>query len=279
MFKARVLTKGYGVHIPGNISCFFRPYPNGSAGCGINTDKGVFTSVSMGSGITINGKGGPANTSRIVLEKYNAEGKLSVNHSTEVPISYGFGTSASGALGLSVCLNAYLKANKSWEDVVRIAYEADMEAKTGLGDVIGLANMEGVGLKTKPGMEGLKPENRVKVKTPEWVICGLFKGGLETKKVLTNPALMEKIKKTGETCVKDLAKAPTYENLVRISRFFTKETGLWNADIKRAMEKIHDCSMIMLGHGVYCLTDEPEKKAEAMGALTEKIVTCKIVQI
>lgn len=291
---------GEEFHCNGNISCFFEICESepalrkqglseqsedaqsasrfcGSTGCGINTDKGVLTKVSEGKGILINRKESEAPTSKAVLRRFT-DRPVHIEHETEIPVSYGFGASGSGALSLSFSLNKFLKKNLSKEECIRIAHESEVECRTGLGDVIGIANGDGVGLKTKSGLEGLRPENRIKIPSADYTVCALFKGILETKKVLGNRELSKKIKEVGSICTRKLASEPTQENLIKLSRWFTKETGLWSNDVRRVMEAVPETSMIMLGNAVYCLTDEPEKKAELLRKYSENIIVCRVVR-
>ena len=131
---------------PTHITGFFAIYENGSTGAGVNLQEGMITTVNAKKSkttkikIKINGKKEHAETSRKVIEKYLAKVSenysIQVNHKTKAPIGYGLGVSGSGALSLSIALNKALKTNLTKAQILEIAKQAEIEAGTGLGDVV-----------------------------------------------------------------------------------------------------------------------------------------------
>src|SRR3989344_9111736 len=132
---------------PGHVTGFFKIYPNGSTGAGFNIENAMKTEVTAENAaknsykIYINGKlRKDAVTSEKVIQKYLKKTKkkfsIVVRHFTEYPIGYGLGLSGAGAFSLSKALNKALGTKLKEKDVVDIAMRAEIEAGTGLGDVV-----------------------------------------------------------------------------------------------------------------------------------------------
>ncbi|MFH1390744.1 MAG: hypothetical protein ABIH20_00345, partial [Candidatus Diapherotrites archaeon] len=172
----------------GHITGFFKIYSNGSTGAGFNIQNGMKTTVetkkSPKSSYKIYINGGKTNTfttSQKVIKKILAKTKqkfeIIINHKTEFPIGFGLGISGAGAFSLAEALNKTLKLKLAKKEVVEIAAKAEIEAGTGLGDVIA-EQFSGaiIGLPPYPSKKAGKIRNHYK-----YAVFGFF-GPLETKK-------------------------------------------------------------------------------------------------
>jgi len=85
--------KTAGAWAPAHITAFFKIYPHGSTGAGLNIEEGVTTEVRVRRekgrgkiGITINGKKSAAQTSRGVVKEFlsraGADYNITIRHKT-----------------------------------------------------------------------------------------------------------------------------------------------------------------------------------------------------
>ncbi len=140
---------------PAHITGFFKadldenkkPENQGSLGAGFSIEKGVTTTVEVEDSeftdfkIRISGYQ-PDNTqvSEFVINEFlkNFDGNYFVNvhHDIKVPVGYGLGCSAAVALSLSYALNEAFGTKFSREQLGKIAHNAEIICRTGLGDVL-----------------------------------------------------------------------------------------------------------------------------------------------
>ncbi len=265
----------------GHVTGFFKIYPNGSTGAGFNISNAIKTTVQAkiartnSCKILINGKKHKAETSRIVLRemlsKTSEKFQILIRHETKYPIGYGLGLSGAGALSLAEALNGALKLGLAKKEIVEIAAQADIEAGTGLGDVIAEQfNGTMIGLPPYPSRKIAKLRNKYKS-----VVFGFF-GPLSTKKIIRNAGWKKKINKTGSYCMLHLNRERSIENFVHISRVFATETGLASKQVRKAMDAFPNSSMAMLGNTIFVLTNEPKKIQKKLKVFTKRTMMAKI---
>lgn len=265
----------------GHVTGFFKIYPNGSTGAGFNIAKAMKTEVKVKKAsknsykIFINGKKENAITSKIVLGKCLKKTKqkysIIVKHSAKFPIGHGLGLSGAGALSLSEALNKALNLGVSKKEVVKIAAQADIEAGTGLGDVIA-EQFKGViiGKAPYPSKKVSKIKNNFKFA----VFC--FFGAISTKKIIRNPNWKRKINKTGSFCMRKLSKRKSIQNFLHLSRVFSLETNLVSKRVRKVMDLIPNSSMAMLGNTVFVLTNNPKKIEKQLKKYNKKTAVGRI---
>jgi len=158
---------------PAHITGFFKadldenkkPELQGSLGAGFSIEKGVTTTVEVEDSqftdfkIKVSGYQ-PDNTqvSEFVINEFlkNFDGKYFVNvhHDIRVPVGYGLGCSAAVALSLSYALNRAFGTKFSKEQLGKIAHNAEVICRTGLGDVLASYH-GGFEIRTKGGAPGI----------------------------------------------------------------------------------------------------------------------------
>jgi pantoate kinase len=264
------------VFVPGHITGFFEVFENpdplkaGSRGCGVVLSKGTLTRVeaeeARRSSMEVYVNDAPcdcpvtrsviARITRLAGEKYSVH----VEHLLELPMKYGLGVSAAGALGTALALNKALELGLSRDACGRIAHEAEVRNRTGLGDVIAeLAG--GLVLRTKPGAPGI---GRVeKIPSDYEVVVFLVGKELETKKVLLNKDKKEKINTAGKKSYEAFIREKTPENFLKASLRFAREAELMDEKVYLAAASLANhgvtSSMAMLGNALFTLTREPSK--------------------
>ncbi|MCH7902929.1 hypothetical protein IIC68_04200 [archaeon] len=265
----------------GHVTGFFKIYPNGSTGAGFNIVKAMKTEVKVKKAsknsykIFINGKKENAITSKIVLEKCLKKTKqkysIIVKHSARFPIGHGLGLSGAGAVSLSEAFNKAAKLGLSKKEIVKIAAQSDIEAGTGLGDVIA-EQFNGVMIGKAPYPS--KKVSRIK-NNYKFAVFGFF-GAISTKKIIRNSKWKRKINKTGSYCMRKLNKKKSIQNFLHLSRVFSIETTLVSKKVRKVMDLIPDSSMAMLGNTVFVLTNNPEKIEKQLKKYTKKTAIGKL---
>lgn len=270
-------------YAPAHITGFFRAYQNGSTGAGINLKEGVTTKASSKKSaekkitVKINGKKQKGHTSLNVIEEYlkiaGKKHEIDVLHQTRIPIGFGLGASGAGALSLSLALNESLGTGLSKKHALEIARQAEIKAKTGLGDVIA-QQFRGL-------MVGLPPFPSTKVKiipsTKKFVACAFF-SPISTKKVLSNPYLTQAINIVGDYCMKKILEKKTPQRFMWLSRLFTLASGLSTPRTRMVMKKIPFTSQAMLGNTTFTLTDKPKETQQLLSKYCNRTLVSKVAK-
>jgi pantoate kinase len=268
--------------VPAHITGFFEIFENedptlsGSKGAGIVLDKGVYTTVKVreGGDISIILNGEPCEcptTSTAIKEILTLAGDrfdVEVTHELEVPMKQGFGASGAGAFGAALAASRALNLNLSLNQCGAIAHRAEVINGTGMGDVIAQF-AGGLAVRTKPGAPGIGAVEQMV--SDKRILVFIIGDEMETKSILYDKKIKEKINKIGSVCLEKLLKDPGPENFLALSNKFAFETGLMENRIYSTVKTLEDngltASMSMLGNCVFTLTDEPEKASEYLDYL------------
>lgn len=256
---------------PANISCIFKIYEHknprgmGSYGIGFTLNEGVVVSVSKAkkNEVLFNNKLINFPTVMSVVKKLTDE-KIKVNIKTKLPLGCGFGLSGASALAAAYAVNRLFSLSKSNKELAIVAHTAEVENKTGLGDVVN-QYYGGFCLKLRPSSHfNVKklPINNVNV------YCRYF-SKISTKSVITNPKLKKRINKAASNAMKKVKgmKKTRFDDVIKVSKEFAINSGLLK-DKKtiQAIENIEKnsgkASMIMLGNAVF--SNKPFKGAIKM---------------
>jgi pantoate kinase len=271
---------------PGHISGFFEPIYDqdlsrtGSRGAGINISLGAFSEVQAESSakqdfeIYVNNRKSNAPVIKLALKHMLRDNPIRVvaKISLDLPVGQGFGMSAAGALSTTYALANVTDASKN--DAMKASHFAEVQLKTGLGDVMASC-FGGVEIRKSAGLPPWGIIEHIPGKY-NLVLCIIGKK-LDTKKILSDPLRSSKIADYGKYCTKKLLENPSVENLFSLSQTFTKKTGL--AD-KRVIEAINTAnqfgmaSMCMLGNSIFATgkTNELCKVLSSFG----KVYVCSV---
>lgn len=262
------------VFVPSHITGFFEIIDNdnslkkGSRGAGVVMDKGVITKtrITEGNGIDIkiNGKYDPGNvtitekTIEIIKREHNLDHKeIKIEHDVEIPIGAGFGTSAAFALGAAMGISKILKLPISFTESAQIAHMAELEMKSGLGDVIGEIS-GGIVLRLKEGAPGIGKTTKIALDEELYVISKTF-GEIKTSDIIEDPVYKRRINEIGRILLQKLINEPKPEKFMELSRKFAEKTGLMSQEVKEAVNILESetigASMAMLGNTVFALSE------------------------
>jgi pantoate kinase len=268
--------------VPSHITGFFQIIPDldplrkGSRGAGIVLDKGVITDVSIEDGdgvdVIINGESDSKlssityKTIDLIKERFPiVDGKIIINHEFQVPVGSGFGVSAACALGTSLGIVKALKLPLTYNRAASIAHLAEIEMKSGLGDVIAEIT-GGLVLRLKEGAPVYGRTDRILPGRSEggdgYYIISKTLGEIETSTIIEDPYWQKKINQTGETLLGELLEKPDIHNFFKLSRRFAEETSLMNSQLKEVVDILEEetlgASMAMLGNTAFALSEIPD---------------------
>jgi pantoate kinase len=239
--------------VPGHITGFFSAHPApepahaGSSGAGITLSDGVTVTVSRGSGTRLNGESVTVTPVDSVVDQLGVE--AAVDGETPLPLGAGFGVSGAMALGTALAANAAFDCELTENELIEIAHCAEVEAGTGLGDVVAQAR-GGLPIRLAPGapghgvLDGLAARPRI-----EYVSFG----ELSTESVLSGDTT--RLSTAGEAALDRLLAEPTVAQFLEASRAFAADAGLLTDDVRDAIAAVEQAggqaAMAMLGRTVF----------------------------
>ncbi len=254
---------------PGNISCVFKiithtdPARMHSLGMGFTVQEGVEVTVSEHHKTTVR-----FNKQRITFPTVRAVVNhltqnigvrgIEVNLTSPLPLGCGFGLSGAAALATAYALNDLIELKQDSEKLAMIAHVAEVENRTGLGDVCSQYH-GGCLVKLKEGA----PLVADSLPIPEQPIYYRYFGPIQTSEVLRNTEQTKRINHAADTALTTLKKLTNTQinpemlnECFAVAKQFSVQSGLL-AD-KRVIDTIAQvetsggvASMIMLGNGVF----------------------------
>lgn len=243
--------------VPGHVTGFFTSHPDpdptkaGSRGGGIALSEGVTVTVR------------PAEERSVVLndELLSMEAvdrvlaaldvRAQVRGVTDLPLGSGFGVSGAMALGSALAANQVFDRRLSRNELVTIAHGAEVQAGTGLGDVVGQAR-GGVSLRLEPGgpqhsvLDSIPARGRI-----EYHVIGQ----LSTDGILSGDTQL--ITEAGNRALSAVVREPTIERFVHASRQFSRESNLLTDAVRDVITDVSEAggagAMAMLGETVFAV--------------------------
>ncbi len=263
--RKAVTISAFSAFAPAHITGFFEicdssknPLLRGSRGAGISLSRGVLTKVRLMPGcgveIRINGKPSKAPVSRAVLRHFTWSGKLDVEHTIQVPMGSGFGTSGAGALSLALAMNSLLGNKLTKVKAAQIAHLAELECHTGLGTVIG-EFVGGFEARTKAGAPGIGKVVKLPISKNTEIVC-LWFGPVSKPIALSSSNFRKAVNTSSRGRVQKLLKNPA--RFLELSRKFAESLpGLITPRMRRVLDECDragiQCSAMMIGHALFAL--------------------------
>ena len=264
---------------PGNISCIFKviPHPDAtrmhSLGMGFTVTEGVEVTVSDSheTEVLFNGENINFPTVRAVVSRLTQNtdvAGIKVNLTSPLPLGCGFGLSGAAALATAYALNELLYLRRDTESLAMIAHVAEVENRTGLGDVCSQYH-GGFLVKLKEGA----PLVADRLPIPEQPIYYRYFGPIQTSEVLGNKEQTLRINRAADIALNTLrtltdanagvlvtnsvqGSPELFDACFAVSKQFSVESGLLgDARVIDTIAQIEAeggvASMIMLGNGVF----------------------------
>lgn len=254
---------------PGNISCVFKIIPHDdpaqmhSLGMGFTIKEGVQVTVSeyhetkvLFNGEDINFPTVNTVVNRLIQNTDTAG--IKVHLTSPLPLGCGFGLSGAAALATAYAINKLIALRKENKELAMIAHVAEVENRTGLGDVCSQYH-GGCLVKLKEGA----PLVADKLPIPEQPIYYRYFGPIHTSEVLRNSEQTKRINCAADTALAALQKLThtkmrheLFTACFAVAKQFSVESGLLSD--ARVIDTIAEieaaggvASMIMLGNGVF----------------------------
>ena len=273
---------------PGHISGFFQPvyyesfYQTGSRGAGINLSHGVTATVCIESDsiqtveVYVDNKiqVTPVVTNAIKQVLRDSPFHVRIDLYCNLPVSQGFGMSAAGSLSATYAVASLIKI--PFEDAGMAAHRAEIELKTGLGDVAAEIG-GGVEIRKTPGVPPWGDVIRI---PGDWeIVCCTVDKRVSTSDVLSDETVQNKVQLIGKECTDRLLQNPSTDQLFALSMEFTKRSGLASEKILEVMGAVKPfgkCSMCMLGNSVFAIGDT--KKISEVLSSYGTVLQCSVDQ-
>ena len=245
--------------VPGHVTTFFSvhrredPARTGSRGGGITLSEGTTVEVKLReeTRILLDGTETSVRPVERVLDAMDVTARVTIT--ADLPVGAGFGVSGGATLGTAIAANRAAGCGYTENELVRTAHVAEVEAGTGLGDVVAQAR-GGLPIRLEPGapehgrLDGIPASPRV-----EYVSFG----SVSTEDVLSGDT--STLTAAGERALADLRAEPTTDRLVELSRRFAREADLLTDRVADAVAAVRaeggDAAMAMLGDTAFAFGD------------------------
>lgn len=245
------------VFVPGHVTGFFTieresdPTKTGSRGAGLALSDGVTVTVRPAdhASVVLNGEEIGMEAVERVLDAL--EVRAEVRGVTDLPLGAGFGVSGAMALGAALATNEAFDRRLSENELVTIAHGAEVQAGTGLGDVVAQAR-GGVPIRLEPG----GPQNNLLDAIPargrvEYHVID----ELSTDAILSGET--EQLTDAGRQALSSVVGEPTLERFMRASRTFSRESDLLTPAVHEVITDVTgaggNAAMAMLGETIFAL--------------------------
>ncbi|RJT01444.1 pantoate kinase [Halococcus sp. IIIV-5B] len=246
--------------VPGHVTGFFSvhrhedPRKTGSRGVGLALTDGVTVELVPADEPAVVLDGDPIEMEAVTrtLDALGVTARAVVE--TSVPVSAGFGVSGGAALGTALVANAADGLALTENELVGVAHAAEVEAGTGLGDVVAQAR-GGVPVRLAPGAPAVNRLDGLSV--PETRIEYVSFGGRSTDEIIGGD--VGTLSAAGERALDALLDEPTLPRALALSRSFAIEADLLTPPVEAAIEAVREtggeAAMAMLGDTVIALGD------------------------
>ena len=181
-------------------------------------------------------------------------------------MGYGLGCSGAVALSLGLALNKALGTKLSKEQVGQIAHKAEVNCKTGLGDVLG-AFSGGFEIRTKGGAPGIGRVEKINSNSSVIMICF---SPISTKKFLDEK--IDTINGLGGKMVNKLIVSKDCDDFQDMSIQFAKYIQVLTPKMKSVIKELHanqiKCGVALFGETIFALV--PSRKVNKVKNILKK---------
>ncbi len=266
---------------PAHITGFFKAHLEdsknnlenlGSIGAGFSINHGVTTSVKVktkedrGSNfeiVTYGYQSEKTDVSQYVLNEFLKLGKFSdkffhIEHNISIPIGYGLGSSSAVALSLSFALDQALETRLKKTMIGQIAHNAEINCKTGLGDVLASYH-GGFEIRVKPGAPGIGHVEKISTgKISIIMIC--------FSPISTNTFIKERLSQInglGGKMVNQLLESRDYEHFQDMSLEFAKYADVMTPRMRKIVGELSEnnikCGVALFGETVFSMIPQKDE--------------------
>jgi pantoate kinase len=273
---------------PAHITGFFKAHLEdsqnnlenlGSMGAGFSIKHGVTTKVKINtksnqqSNFHITTKGyqsDKTDVSEYVLNEFLKLGKFSdkffdIEHEILIPVGYGLGSSSAVALSLSYALDQALDTKLDKTRIGQIAHNAEVNCKTGLGDVLASYH-GGFEIRVIPGAPGIGSVE--KIFTDKITILMICFSPISTNKFIRER--LSQINGMGGKMVNKLLESKNYEHFQDMSLEFAKYIDVMTPRMQKLVDELSQkkikCGIALFGETVFTMIPK-EKENDVLEIL------------
>ena len=273
---------------PAHVTGFFKAHLDdnqnnlenlGSMGAGFSIKQGVTTRVKIEtrndqkSNFEISSYGyqsDKTDVSEYVLNEFLKLGEFStkffkIEHDISIPVGYGLGSSGAVALSLSFALDQALKTKLDKTTIGQIAHNAEVNCKTGLGDVLGSFH-GGFEIRVKPGAPGIGYVE--KITTDKISIIMICFSPISTNKFIKEH--LSQINGLGGKMVNRLLESKNYEHFQDMSLEFAKYVDVMTPRMQKLVNELSKnnikCGIALFGETIFSMIPQ-EKENEVLGII------------
>ena len=223
------------------------PEKFGSMGAGFSIKEGVTTKVIISPRTNQNSKfriltkgfqSEKTDVSEFVLNEFLKLGNFEdiffdIEHRISIPVGYGLGSSGAVALSLSYALDQVLETNLDNTEIGKIAHIAEVNCKTGLGDVLA-SYYGGFEIRVKPGAPGIGHVKKIDAK--DISIMMICFSPISTNKFIQEH--LSKINGLGGKMVNKLLESKDYDSFQDMSLEFAKYVNVMTPRMEKLIEEL-----------------------------------------
>ena len=274
---------------PAHITGFFKAYLGkkeqqiienvGSMGAGFSIKDGVTTRVIISSKvnkkfnfkITTGGyQSDKTDISEFVLNEFLRLGDFGdlffdIHHDISIPVGYGLGSSSAVALSLSYALDDVLETKLDPTKIGQIAHNAEINCKTGLGDVLASYH-GGFEIRVKPGAPGIGQVEKIDIE-PVTIFMVCF-SPISTNKFIKDR--LSQINGLGGKMVNKLLESKDYKHFQDMSLEFAKYVQVMTPRMERLIADLSEngikCGVALFGETIFIMISK-ERRGEILKIL------------
>ena len=266
---------------PAHITGFFKAHLEGhennlenlgSMGAGFSINQGVTTRVKIETKdsqesnfkITTHGyQSDKTDVSQYVLNEFLKLGGFSdmffdIEHNISIPVGYGLGSSGAVALSLSFALDQALETKLEKTMIGQIAHNAEVNCKTGLGDVLASYH-GGFEIRVKPGAPGIGHVE--KIPTDKISIIMICFSPISTNKFIKER--LSQINGLGGKMVNQLLESKDYDHFQDMSLEFAKYVDVMTPRMQKIVEELSKneikCGIALFGETIFSMVPQKEE--------------------
>lgn len=266
---------------PAHITGFFKAFLDdnqkksenlGSMGAGFSIKDGVITHVSTTPRnnqepickISSHGyQSDKTDVSEFVLNEFLKLGNFenlffNITHEISIPVGYGLGSSSAVALSLAFALDQVLQTKLDRKLIGKIAHNAEVSCKTGLGDVLASYH-GGFEIRVEPGAPGIGKVEKIDTE-PISIIMICF-APISTNKFLKER--LSQINGLGGKMVNKLLESKNYEHFQDMSLEFAKYVNVISTRMQKIIEEFNSnqikCGVALFGETVFSMIPKEEE--------------------
>ncbi|HDJ50621.1 MAG TPA: hypothetical protein ENF25_00260 [Thermoprotei archaeon] len=265
LYPARFRVTSYAPgHVTGIFSIYDEyedPLQRGSRGVGFSVDRGAVVEISgvRSNKITVKATYNKniAKTTEVavkqLMENYDLRYQVNVIIRPALPISQGFGISASGTLAALYGLTKVFKIKE--EDALKYTHVAEIKMSTGLGDAVA-EWYGGFEARVIPGVPPMGLVERIRVPRNTKAVLAVIDKPIKTKSIIRRPELKEKIRKTGDDLLEEFLDSDrSLEEFVSLSYEFALEVNVMSKKTSIVLRELWkegiSASQCMIGNSIF----------------------------